>query len=68
MNKESRKAGRVLRHSEITEQAVAAAIRVHGELGPGFLESIYEEALAVEFDDQTLLPRAPGITFSGRLS
>ena len=49
MNKESRKAGRVLRHSEITEQAVAAAIRVHGELGPGFLESIYEEALAVEF-------------------
>src|SRR6266446_4162812 len=49
MNKESRKAGRILRHSEITEQAIAAAIRVHRELSLGFLESIYEEALAVEF-------------------
>src|SRR3989440_5495168 len=49
MNKENRKAGRILRDSEITEPIIAAAIRVHRELGPGFLESIYEQALAVEF-------------------
>jgi GxxExxY protein len=49
MNEESRKAGRILRDSETTQQIIAAAIRVHRALGPGFLESIYEEALAVEF-------------------
>jgi len=33
---------------EITDKILAAAIRVHRELGPGYLESIYEEALCVE--------------------
>ena len=49
MNEESRKAGKNLRDLEVTQQIIAAAIRVHRDLGPGFLESIYEEALAVEF-------------------
>ena len=49
MNQESRKTGKSLRDSEITQQIIAAAIRVHRGLGPGFLELIYEEALAVEF-------------------
>ncbi|MEI6861639.1 MAG: GxxExxY protein [Verrucomicrobiota bacterium] len=29
----------------LTERILAAAIAVHRELGPGFLESIYEEAM-----------------------
>jgi hypothetical protein len=49
MSQESRNAGKGLRDSEITQQIIAAAIRVHRALGPGFLELVNEEALAVEF-------------------
>ena len=49
MSEKSRNAGKELRHPEITDVIIAAAIAVHRELGPGFLESIYEQALAVEF-------------------
>ena len=33
----------------LTEQIIGAAIEVHIHLGPGLLESIYEEALCYEF-------------------
>jgi GxxExxY protein len=49
MSKESRNAGSTLRDSESTDSIIAAAIAVHRELGPGFLESVYEQVLAVEF-------------------
>ena len=34
---------------ELTEKIIGAAIEVHNILGPGLLESIYEEALCFEF-------------------
>jgi GxxExxY protein len=37
-------------HGDVTSAINACAIAVHKELGPGFLEHIYEEALCVEFD------------------
>ena len=41
-------------HSDITEKVISAAIEVHRELGPGYLESIYEQALAKEFDSRKI--------------
>ena len=38
-----------LEHEELTGRIIGGAIAVHEALGPGFLEAIYEEALAVEF-------------------
>jgi len=49
MSEESTNAGKALRDSEITESIIVAAIAVPRELGPGFLETVYEQALAVEF-------------------
>ena len=40
--------GCTLEYGELTEQIIAAAIEVHRRLGPGFLESIYENALVME--------------------
>ena len=39
----------MLIHEQITERILGAAIEVHNTLGPGLLESAYEECLAHEF-------------------
>ncbi len=55
---------------DLSGKIIGAAIRVHTELGPGFLESIYEEALCFElesiglrFQRQLLVP----VIYRGRI-
>jgi GxxExxY protein len=58
-----------MKNEDITARIIGAAITVHKALGPGFLEEVYEEALAIEFEElsipfarQKLVP----ITYRGR--
>lgn len=41
-------------HGQLTDRIIACAIEVHRELGPGFLEALYEEAFCAELDRQGL--------------
>ena len=51
----------------IITQVIGCAIRVHKELGPGFLESIYSNALAIELKVMNIpFEREKSITMSYR--
>ncbi|WP_437774925.1 GxxExxY protein [Sorangium sp. So ce1097] len=54
----------------LTRQVIGAAIEVHRVLGPGFLESVYEEALGVELSLQRIPFRRQvviGVDYKGRV-
>lgn len=60
----------MLVHAELTEKIIGAAIAVDTALGPGFLESVYEEGLAVEFESRGIRYRRQvtvPIRYRGRL-
>lgn len=37
-------------YADLTDRIIGCAVKVHRTLGPGFLESVYENALAVELE------------------
>ena len=59
-----------MKHGEITEAIIGCAFEVHKELGAGFLESVYENALAVALSDsgrQVQQQPALQVRFRGRV-
>ena len=48
------KPARGLEYEDLTDKIIGCAIEVHKKLGPGFLESIYENALIIELQKQNL--------------
>src|SRR3972149_11491444 len=44
-------------HRELTEKIIGAAFEVHRELGPGFLEKVYETALVEELSSRGVSAR-----------
>jgi len=41
-------------HRELTEKIIGAGIEVHREMGPGLLESSYEDCLDLEFREREI--------------
>lgn len=55
---------------ELAHAVIGAAIEVHRQLGPGFLESIYEEALSVELTALGITverQKETGVVYKGRV-
>jgi len=48
------KPGKELEHEDLTDKIIGCAIEVHKKLGPGFLESVYENAFIIELQRKGL--------------
>ena len=58
-------------YKDLTYAAIGAAMEVHKVLGPGFLESVYETALAHELDLRNIAHRRQpdvAVTYKGTLA
>ncbi|GMR22062.1 MAG: GxxExxY protein [Acidobacteriota bacterium] len=44
----------MLEDETLTGRIIGAGVQVHRELGPGFLESIYESALVIELENRVI--------------
>lgn len=44
----------ILKHADLTHKIIGCSMEVHSILGNGFQEVIYQRALAIEFDKQTV--------------
>ncbi len=57
-----------MQHRELTEKVIRCAMTVHQTLGPGFLESVYQNALAYELrkaDLEVECERRIQVTYDG---
>jgi GxxExxY protein len=56
--------------NQLTEATIGAAIAVHRELGAGYLENVYQEAMAIELNARNIpfVPQyAVGVRYRGQL-
>jgi len=60
----------LVRYPELSYKIMQAAFEVHGHIGPGFTENIYEEALVYEFEAQQIpyeCQKSIQVSYKGRV-